>query len=234
MSDIVMPGSSEAELQEAKQARARTELGKQLEETGETPFAVFASDSDPQEIEDRAKNVASSKDLEEAELSYILWLLKEGKVYLDRGYNNFADYAERVVKIGRSKANVLVTSWEMFFNLGLSDKLLGGKQRISWSKFRLLRPAYKLNMITVDNIYEWIPFLQESGPEALLGKDIEHRIKKLIGKQDAEAGNKQYVKFPVESDDLTAMYAYQETIQAGLGIPGSWPWSYGSIRAFSH
>lgn len=208
--------SPAADRKAAEQARKRIELGKSMIKEGEIPFEIDLDNEDVVEV--RAKNLASSKDANEAELSFLLYTLREKRGYLDKNYQSFNEYVEREVGISRSKASGLATTWEMFLSLGLPITVLGGKNRISWNKFRLLKPAVKAGVINGDSIYEWLPYVAAAGPESLLDKDIETRVRRLVGEPDTDTPEFTTIKLRVPTDQVEALYGYQDTIALGLKI----------------
>ena len=207
-----------AEREAAKAARARLELGRQMTlEQGEAPFEI---EGDFDFFESKAKVLATTKDASEAELSFVLYTLKGNRGFLDKHYATFDDYVEAEIKISRSKASGLVQAWGHFTDLGLPVTLLGGANRISWSKFRLLKPAIKAGVIDSNNIYEWLPYIKAAGAESLRDKDLEGRVRRLMGLSEKEAAKKDYVvmKMHVPNEKAEAVMSYHDVIATATGL----------------
>lgn len=213
-----LQNTPKAEREAAKAARARLELGRQMAlQQGDAPFEI---EGNFEMFESKAKVLASTKDSSEAELSFVLYTLRGNRGYLDKHYATFDDYVEAEIKISRSKASGLVQAWGHFIDLGLPITLLGGENRISWSKFRLLKPGIKAGVITSDNVYEWLPYIKATGAESLRDKDIEGRVRRLMGLSEKEAAKKDYVvmKMHVPNDKAEAVMSYHDVVATATGL----------------
>ena len=213
-----LKNTPKAEREAAKAARARLELGRKMTlEQGEAPFEI---EGNFETFEAKAKVLASTKDASEAELSFVLYTLRGNRGFLDKHYATFDDYVEAEIKISRSKASGLVQAWGHFIDLGLPVTLLGGENRISWSKFRLLRPAIKAGIITSDSIYEWLPYIKATGAESLRDKDIESRVRRQMGLSEKEAAKKDFVvmKMQVPNDKIEAVMSYHDVVATATGL----------------
>ena len=213
-----LQNTPKAEREAAKAARARLELGRQMAlQQGDAPFEI---EGNFEMFESKAKVLASTKDSSEAELSFVLYTLRGNRGYLDKHYATFDDYVEAEIKISRSKASGLVQAWGHFIDLGLPITLLGGENRISWSKFRLLKPGIKAGVITSDNVYEWLPYIKAAGAESLRDKDIEGRVRRLMGLSEKEAAKKDYVvmKMHVPNDKAEAVMSYHDVVATATGL----------------
>lgn len=210
--------SPAAEREAAKMAKKRAEEGRKMAQEGSNPFSI---EGQPEEFEKRAVSLAQSKDANDAELSFLLFTLREGRGYIDKHYDNFQKYVEAEIGIGRAKANEMASTWEAFVFVGLPITVLGGEHRMNWNKFKLVRPLIKSGYLTEASIYEWLPWLASSGPEALRMSDIETRVKRLSG--EPEEGDKPKdgftkVKIGIPNDRFEAFCNYQDTIRTGMGV----------------
>lgn len=222
MSTELIANSKAQRNNELVKARMRAELGKQMEREGEVPFAL---ENDVAVIEERTKAAANMKDLGDAELSYLLFNLREARKWADAGHPNFVTYCDAVLGMDRRRATTLATAWDMFLSLGLSPTVLGGSHRISWTKFRALRPAVNCGKINSANIYEYLPLIADSGPESMLLKDLDNLVKGLVAQAITEGGEGDeddestvYVKIGVPKASVALMHQYQEVISKGMGI----------------
>lgn len=203
-----------------KAVKALQQAGKEILEKGVAPFKT---DNNTIALEDRAKTLASSKDGSEAELSYVLYALRETRGYLDKHYTRFVDYAEAELGIGATKANALAASWEMFVKLGLSTTALGGDNRISWSKFRLLRPAVEKGIITQDNILEWLPRVSVAkNGLAMRDSDLITQIKRLVevDSVDEATATERLItlKMKIPGERVEELHTYEDVIRQGMQI----------------
>jgi hypothetical protein len=200
-------------------ARMRTEIGKEMEKTGVVPFTL---DNDVKVIEERTKLVADTRDLGDAELSYLLFTLREARTWANAGHPNFVTYCDAVLGIDKRRATTAANSWDMFLSLSLSPTVLGGEHRISWAKFRALRPAVNCQKITSANIYEYLPLIADTGPESMLLKDIESMVKALVAQAASGDGedddDRIFLKIGVSKSSVAAIHQYQEVISKSMGI----------------
>jgi hypothetical protein len=217
--DELITSSPEADRQAAKMAKKRAEYGRQLAKEGTVPFNL---DGTSDELEERAHSLANSKDVNDAELSFLLYTLREKRGFIDKSYETFAAYVEAEIGIGKSKANEMATTWEAFMMIGLPTTVLGGEHPMSWNKFRLVRPLIKVGYLTEASIYEWLPWLTTDGPEALRMSDLETRVKRILGsvKPEDEAAVEGFtkIKIGIPNDRLDAFYNYQDVVRTGLNI----------------
>jgi len=203
-----------------KAAKALQQAGKEIIEKGEAPFKTDGSVS---VLEDRAKALASSKDGSEAELSFVLYALRETRGYLDKSYSRFVDYAEAELGIGATKANALAAAWEMFVKLGLSTTALGGENHISWSKFRLLRPAVEKGIITEGNILEWLPRVSVAkNGLAMRDSDLITQVKRLVEVDSVEEATDTErlitLKMKIPGERVEELHTYEDVIRQGMEI----------------
>ena len=225
--------SPAADREAAKMARKRAEYGRKLAEEGEVPFNLEGT---AEEFENRAHGLANSKDANDAELSFLLYRLREERGYVDKSYDNFASYVEAEIGIGRSKANEMASTWEAFMMIGLPVTVLGGENHLSWNKFRLVRPLIKIGYLTEASIYEWLPWLTVDGPESLRMSDLETRVKRILGSATPEDGPAEGItklKIGIPNDKLDAFYNYQDVVRTGLSIDDAGMQCYKAMEVLS-
>jgi hypothetical protein len=220
MSNELVAQSKAAKNDSLIKARARAELGKEMERDGVVPFTL---DSDVLVIEERTKRVADAKDLGDAEFSYLLFTLREARKWADAGHPNFVAYCDAELGVDKRRATTAANTWDMFLSLSLSPTVLGGDHRISWAKFRALRPAVNCQKITASNIYEYLPLIADTGPEAMLLKDIDALVKALVAQAAGGDGSDDdedriFLKIGVSKSSVAAIHQYQEVISKGMGI----------------
>lgn len=182
--------------------------------------AAFDTDLDTASAEVLATQLASQKDMGEAQLSYALHVLKENKAWIDHGFETFQDYVETKIQISAPKASALATRWENFIGVGLSSAALGGEQPVSWSKFGELVPGIKAGVIDDANIDMWLPLVASTGEHALTNKGISMLVKNDIAAAQVEEDPDQMQNLTVRlsADDKANVLNYINTLEQATGM----------------
>lgn len=181
---------------------------------------AFDTDLDTASAEVLATQLASQKDMGEAQLSYALHVLKENKAWIDHGFETFQDYVETKIQISAPKASALATRWENFIGVGLSAAALGGEQPVSWSKFGELVPGIKAGVIDDANIDMWLPLVASTGEHALTNKGINMLVKNDIAAAKVEEDPDQMENLTVRlsADDKANVLNYINTLEQATGM----------------
>jgi len=181
---------------------------------------AFDTDLDTASAEVLATQLASQKDMGEAQLSYALHVLKENKAWIDHGFETFQDYVEAKIQISAPKASALATRWENFIGVGLSSAALGGEQPVSWSKFGELVPGIKAGVIDDANIDMWLPLVASTGEHALTNKGISMLVKNDIAAAQVEEDPDQMQNLTVRlsADDKANVLNYINTLEQATGM----------------
>ena len=181
---------------------------------------AFDTDLDTASAEVLATQLASQKDMGEAQLSYALHVLKENKAWIDHGFETFQDYVETKIQISAPKASALATRWENFIGVGLSSAALGGEQPVSWSKFGELVPGIKAGVIDDANIDMWLPLVASTGEHALTNKGISMLVKNDIAAAQVEEDPDQMQNLTVRlsADDKANVLNYINTLEQATGM----------------
>ena len=181
---------------------------------------AFDTDLDTASAEVLATQLASQKDMGEAQLSYALHVLKENKAWIDHGFETFQDYVETKIQISAPKASALATRWENFIGVGLSSAALGGEQPVSWSKFGELVPGIKAGVIDDANIDMWLPLVASTGEHALTNKGINMLVKNDIAAAKVEEDPDQMENLTVRlsADDKANVLNYINTLEQATGM----------------
>ncbi len=214
--DGTVAKSPKAERDAVKQAKQLIAISKEIIAEGVIPFELEGTKD---AFEARTINLVSAKDAEEAELSFLLYTLRESRGYLDSGFASFPDYAEAKIGISRTKANALASSWGLFLKSGLPVTVLGGPKRMNWNKFRLLKPAIERDIINIDNIQQWLPLI--SVHQGMRDSDIETKVRRLLHTEEAETDSPNtlvMLKLGVPKGNLEALDNYRETVRLGTEI----------------
>jgi len=181
---------------------------------------AFDMDLDTASAEVLATQLASQKDMGEAQLSYALHVLKENKAWVDHGFETFQDYVEAKIQISAPKASALATRWENFIGVGLSSAALGGEQPVSWSKFGELVPGIKAGVIDDANIDMWLPLVASTGEHALTNKGVSMLVKNDIAAAKVEEDPDQMENLTVRlsADDKANILNYINTLEQVTGM----------------
>ena len=181
---------------------------------------AFDTDLDTASAEVLATQLASQKDMGEAQLSYALHVLKENKAWIDHGFETFQDYVEAKIQISAPKASALATRWENFVGVGLSSAALGGDLPLSWSKFGELVPGIKAGVIDDANIDMWLPLVASTGEHALTNKGISMLVKNDIAAADVEEDPDQMQNLTIRltADDKANVLNYINTLEQATGM----------------
>lgn len=181
---------------------------------------AFDTDLDTASAEVLATQLASQKDMGEAQLSYALHVLKENKAWIDHGFETFQDYVEAKIQISAPKASALATRWENFVGVGLSSAALGGDAPVSWSKFGELVPGIKAGVIDDANIDMWLPLVASTGEHALTNKGISMLVKNDIAAAAVEEDPDQMQSLTIRlsADDKANVLNYINTLEQATGM----------------
>jgi len=181
---------------------------------------AFATDLDGETAELVASQLVKTKDSSEAQLSYALFALRENRMYLNAGFDTFADYVETKLKFSSAKARNLIKRWEAFISLGLSSTVLTEDTGISWSKFGELLPGVRAGVITDQNIDVWLPLATNNGPYAMTNGGIATMVRMEVAEAGAEEepDRMEKLSFSVTADDKANILLDIQTIQTATGI----------------
>jgi hypothetical protein len=177
-------GSPAAKRDEALTEQALAQLGEELKASAkEAPFVI------PETVEkviERARELNKARDEEEVELSALLHKLEADRTYNQYECANLSEFAVQHLDMSGSKARALSAAWSHFLNLGLKPEILGGKDGVSFVKFKLLLPCITRDVINKDNVAEWLPLIKKEGKTALTRQAIESKIKTLTAKAQTD------------------------------------------------
>lgn len=173
-------------------AKKKAVIGSALIKAGAEPFTSVATVS---EAENTVHALCDSRNLVDAQLSYMLHYLQENSAHLDADYENFSLYVEKSFGFAGDKARSLIQAWDAYCTVGLPLSALGGDNPIVWGKFQALVPAIKKEVITEQNILEWVPSIVAEGEHSTTIQDLQNQIRVLTV---AEAAAK-------EPDGLTSL-----------------------------
>jgi hypothetical protein len=182
---------------------------------GIDPFKI---PEEPAKIIERARELNTQRDEEELELSVLLDRVETDKLYLSRGYKSLAEYAEKELDIGGSKARQMSANYGSFVKLGLRLGLLGGPEGVSFSKFKVIVSAVNKELITSKSVVEWLPLLKKSGRGALTRGLLEEHIKALAQTSEVPADVERRLSFAVPAEMYQPMLNAINTFREAAGI----------------
>ena len=184
MKKKAVAGSPAAKRDEALTEQALAQIGEELKASAkEAPFVI------PETVEkviERARELNKARDEEEVELSALLHKLEADRTYNQYECANLSEFAVQHLDMSGSKARALSAAWSHFLNLGLKPEILGGKEGVSFVKFKLLLPCVTRDVINKDNVAEWLPLIKKEGKTALTRQAIESKVKTLTAKAQTE------------------------------------------------
>jgi len=212
-------GSPAAKRDEALTEKALAEIGETMSATAaEAPFVIPNS---TEKIIERAKELNKARDEEEVELSALLHKLEADRTYNQFECANLSEFAIQYLDMSGSKARSLSSAWSHFLNLGLKPEILGGKDAVSFVKFKLLLPAVSRNVIDKDNIAEWLPLIKKDGKTALTRQAVESKVKALTAKAQTEAADEDKlirVSFMIRGSLAEPFHQLIETYKEATGV----------------
>ena len=181
---------------------------------------AFDTEVDPETAEVMALQLVKQKDASEAQLSFVLYTLKENSYYMNEGYEKFADYVERKLKFSSAKASNLAKRWAAFIELGLSATVLSENGGIAWNKFGELMPGVNAGVISADNIDEWLPLTANAGDHVLPCVGIQKLVRAEIANTKAEEDPDQLEKltFSLTADDKAWILRDIQVLEEATGI----------------
>lgn len=138
-------------------------LGKvMLENPGRAPFSIPAS---PAKIEGRLAEVANAGEDTSAELALLLHEMqsKHAKYISTGGSTSVEEWASARFTLSKQRIKAMIAQAEVFYQLGLEAGHLGGKNRISFTKFRAIVPAVADDLVNKKNVVDILPFLAREG-----------------------------------------------------------------------
>lgn len=201
----------------------RNELAAITAELRGREEVAFDTELDTATAEVLATQLVSTKDQNDAQLSYALHVLRTDKAYLNAGYDSFQEYVENKLRFSVAKANNLATRWEHFVALGLSTNVLTGTNPVSWGKFAELIPGVKAGVIDDQSIDVWLPLTRTDGHLSLNNTGIAKFVKAEIAALDQEEDPDQPKDFTIKvtADDRANILQYIDTIEQGTGMLGA-------------
>ncbi len=208
--------TEEATTEQQAEINRLAAIGAEMRRNEEVAFDV---DLDVASAQHLAVELVSTKDANEAHLSFALWSLKDNSAWLEAGYSDFNEYVEGKLKFSGSKGNAMSSKWGHFIDMGLAANVLTGPNAISWSKFGSLLPGIKSGVIDDSNIDVWLPYIVADGPESQTVTAIEKMVRALVNQGNVEDNPDKLTTFSIKltADDREHIQRYVDTIGEATG-----------------
>lgn len=199
--------------------KALAKIGEDM--TTSAASAPFEIPKSVDKIIERARELNKARDEEEVELSALLHKLEADRTYNQYECANLSEFAIQHLDMSGSKARSLSAAWGHFLSLGLRPEILGGKEGVSFVKFKLLLPAVTRDVIGKDNISEWLPLIKKEGKTALTRQAVESKVKSLTAKAQTEAADEDKlirVSFMLRGSLAEPFHQLIETYKEATGV----------------
>lgn len=204
---------------EIASGRERARIGRQMIESAtRAPFALPKS---PEAVKTRLAELGASREDETAEMAALLNEAVRLDLPKTEGFKSVGEFAETRYGIGASKARGLVAAFRQFTELGLTPKLLGGRQGVSFNKFMTLMPAVRAEVVTPKNVAEWLPLLRREGPGALpQGRLKEEVTGAIVARAAADpAQSRVTLSISLARDTLVSATTMLSTLRQVASLP---------------